>query len=496
MATKYTHFKGRYLGYFSPDKPQHVNAFTFQDLQWESIEITDIEALENRIIDSEKVGDYIYMPVLKARSTSKLKAVLQKGIDLVIIGEDDQAFSEDLHHVIMRKQGGNRLGEFQPVRESGMVKINELTYCSSGEIRFSIPNGELVEPVKPADIPVIPKDDIPVVTGPQQEIDVIPDLVINPTRNRTIPTVPLSKVPRLGCLGMIGKFLKWYFIIALIYALFTGISSWFKRSGDESNRFKTDDGAVQQEKPRLNPEQDTLAPMPWDYLTDHRIAWSDFISHRYLANYSTSSKSFDDSQKQHAPWANPQTNDAMSFWNGLYASFSSHDTEKLDSLTQYFRSERQRNVMDAASTAEMVITFIQEIPYCLVHEGSCSEAENLGGFMKEYHQADKPCLPQIIGGVQSPYEFIHNLKGDCDTRSLLGFTLLSRLGIPASIWVSNEYGHSVMGVGVPGPIQNVKMVNGFRHAGVELTSKGFRLGMLAPEHSNMNNWNVVLYKNP
>jgi hypothetical protein len=40
------------------------------------------------------------------------------------------------------------------------------------------------------------------------------------------------------------------------------------------------------------------------------------------------------------------------------------------------------------------------------------------------------------------------------------------------------------------------MVNGFRHAGVELTSKGFRLGMLSPEHSNMNNWDVVLYKNP
>ena len=127
MATKYTHFKGRYLGYFSPDKPQHVNAFTFQDLQWESIEITDVEAIDDRVIDSEKVGDYIYMPILKARPKSKVKAVLRKGIDVVIIGKEDQVFSEDLHHVIMRKQGGNRLGEFQPVRESGMVKINEYT---------------------------------------------------------------------------------------------------------------------------------------------------------------------------------------------------------------------------------------------------------------------------------------------------------------------------------------------------------------------------------
>ena len=495
MATKYKHFKGKYLGYFSPDKPQHVHAFTFQDLQWESIEIKDIEAIEDRVIDSEKVGDYIYMPVLKTRSKSKLKAVFQKGIDVVIIGKDEQAYSEDLYQVIMRRQGGNRLGEFQPVRESGMVKINEHTFCSTGEIRFSIPDGEIAKPVKTLPITPTSNVEIPIVTTPQHEINVIPDLVINPT-NTTRPNFPNSTVPKVGCLGMIGKLLKWYFIFALIYGLFMAISGWAKKSGDDNNRFKTDEGAVQEDKPRLNPNQDTLAPMPWDYLTDHRIEWSDFISHRYLAKYSTSSKSFEDSQRLHAPWANPQTNNAMSFWNGLYSSFSSHDSEKLDSLTQYFNSERQRNAMDAAATAEMVITFIQEIPYCLVHDGSCNDAIKMGGFVQEYHQANKPCLPQIIAGVQTPYEFIHNLKGDCDTRSLLGFSLLSRLGIPASIWVSEEYGHSVMGVGVPGPIQNVKMVNGFRHAGVELTSKGFRLGMLSPAHTNMNNWDVVLYKNP
>jgi hypothetical protein len=95
----------------------------------------------------------------------------------------------------------------------------------------------------------------------------------------------------------------------------------------------------------------------------------------------------------------------------------------------------------------------------------------------------------------SPYEFIHTLKGDCDTRSLLAYTLLGRLGIPASIWVSDVYGHSVLGVGLGVGTQNAKTIEGIRHAAVELTAKGFRLGMLSPSHGNMNNWNIALFNN-
>jgi hypothetical protein len=143
-------------------------------------------------------------------------------------------------------------------------------------------------------------------------------------------------------------------------------------------------------------------------------------------------------------------------------------------------------------TAEMVVTFIQEIPYYLVHDGSCEEASSQGGFVADYHAEGKPCLAEIIGGVQSPYEFVHNLKGDCDTRSLLGYTLLSKLGIESSVWISPAYGHSILGVAVPVNSQYYKVVNGTRYFGVELTAKGFRIGMISPEQANMNNWNVVL----
>jgi hypothetical protein len=179
----------------------------------------------------------------------------------------------------------------------------------------------------------------------------------------------------------------------------------------------------------------------------------------------------------------------------VYAEFAGRDEQKLDSLAEVFRAEQQKRNLNSGQTAEMVITFIQEIPYCLIHEGSCAEANKMAGFIAEYHQEGKPCLPNIITGLQSPYEFIHNLKGDCDTRSLLGFSLLSKLGIPASVWVSEAYGHSVLGVGLGSGGTYYKMVGGIRHSAVELTAKGFRLGMISPEQGDMNNWKIALYKN-
>jgi hypothetical protein len=100
-----------------------------------------------------------------------------------------------------------------------------------------------------------------------------------------------------------------------------------------------------------------------------------------------------------------------------------------------------------------------------------------------------------VAGVQSPYEFMHNLKGDCDTRSLFGHAVLNRLGISSSVWVSSAYGHSILGVGVPGSSGNRKVINGVPHYGVELTAKGFRIGMVAPDQSQMSNWNVAIYSN-
>jgi hypothetical protein len=69
------------------------------------------------------------------------------------------------------------------------------------------------------------------------------------------------------------------------------------------------------------------------------------------------------------------------------------------------------------------------------------------------------------------------------------------LGISSSVWVSEQYGHSILGVGVPVSSGAQKSVMGVPHYGVELTAKGYRLGMISPDQRNLRNWDIALYKN-
>ncbi len=489
--TAFRHFTGEYRAWFKISTAQSVHTHSFQGLELDALEIRNLRPLENRLVDTERAGDYLYFPIIRARKKSSFARLLQSGAaDIVILADETQAFSEDLEQVILRSHSGERKNAGSQIRQARFGRISPDLMQMEGIISFSVP----AEPMRVAastenPLPASPAPFI-LNENPIGSINEIPDLVLN-----RIPE-PLRTIPQEagGCFMQLFRLGRWAFYMILFLAFLGWIGSWLKDSGGEELT-DTGEGKVETDKPRLNPKQDTLAPMPWDYLTDHRIRWNDFIEHGFLAQYSTSSKQFEDSRSMHPAFASPQVSEAMQYWNAVYTEFARQDAPKLDSLLRYFQNEQKAKNLNSVQTAEMVVTFIQEIPYCLVHEGSCRDASRQAGFISDYHRAGKPCLPEIIAGVQSPYEFLHNLKGDCDTRSLLGFSILSRMGIPASVWVSEAYGHSVLGVGLGSGGSYYKMVGGIRHSAVELTAKGFRLGMISPEQGDMNNWEIALYKN-
>lgn len=233
-----------------------------------------------------------------------------------------------------------------------------------------------------------------------------------------------------------------------------------------------------------------------DSLFAHRIQWEDFANRAYLKNYNTRLGLYSHSASKHSELAsvNPG-NDVNKYFRNIYTTLIFNDEAKLDSIINYFSTKRSQLGLSNLETAEAVVTFIQEIPYYLLHDGTCKAASAQGNaFITSYHSEGKPCLPNVVAGVQSPYEFLHNLKGDCDTRSLLCYAILSNLNIPASIWVSEAYGHSVIGIGVPAAGNNYKTINSRRYYATELTSKGFRVGMISPQQTNMNNWTSTLTK--
>jgi hypothetical protein len=474
----------------------HQSAFSYAFPEW--IEITDLLRLESRSPEAEKVGDFLAFPSLHARKPGLLAGLFNAGqAEIVIQGDQGRVFTEDLHQPVLIRQSGSRLPHNPVIRHATHTTTESGIQIFTGIIYFSFW------------VPTLPAVPMVTTSDPTQTIPVgrIENITIDTPGSDKIPEpkTPVSVDPvfRLGhalggCLASIFSLLKWGFYLFLLLLFLGFLAGLLKQSGEEvvpEDAGNTE--TVKSGKKRLNPEQDTLAPVPtWDYLTDHEIQWEDFESQNYLARYTTSSKLFQQSQKLHTPFANPTGYySAMQYWSAVYSEFSQQDRPKMDSLVRLFDGLRRQYRLSVPATAEMVITCIQEIPYYLIHDGTCSAASQESGFIRSYHAERKPCVPNIIAGVQSPYEFAHTLKGDCDSRSLFAFNILSKMGIPVSIWVSETYGHSVLGVGLGQGGHLYKTVGGVRHFPVELTAKGFRLGMISPDQGNMNNWDIALYNN-
>lgn len=276
-------------------------------------------------------------------------------------------------------------------------------------------------------------------------------------------------------------------LIGLSYLLLGNIKNLLPDPGKKRSSVR-----IRDRKPLPSPK-----PGKIDSLYEHYMTWTDFEPRDYEGLYPTTLLEYRQSNNFHQALRSmevPGGEDA--YWRSEYGLLVRNDRKKLDSLTEVFKTRKQENRLSPVQAAEMVVSYIQQIPYVLVHDNSCEAAIAQGNdFMRSYHLEGRPCLADIQAGVQSPYEFAHDLKGDCDTRSLFAFHILSAMEIPCSVWVSGVYGHSVIGIGLPAGGRNFKNVNGTRHFGTELTNTGFRLGMLAPDQTDMDNWKVALETN-
>ena len=493
MATKMLHYKGEFTGVYVLKHRDDAQASSFFDLKWHSIQVKNLKRLKTRDSEAEKTGDFFFQSKLQS-------GILPWNVkNLLIVKSDTEAFSQTLHQVVFKNFSGNRKEDFGPIRKFTHERYNDNQFYTEGEIYFSIP-----DPVQPIVIPPNPVAIVETaqstVASPSGDLRAIPDTVANPVSTSGGLSNLLNVFSKAGnqaggCFQGLMKLLKWIAIIGLIFFALKFLNQLLSNTVKKDKEDKSKAHNVKMGEPRLNPDQDTLAPPPWDYLVDHEVQWDDFIDNDYIGKYTTSTLKFAESNRMHNAWAKVPQNKVSNFWGEIYDNMSNSDNPKLDSLVNYFQNERQAKGLNELEAAEMVVAFIQEIPYVLVHDETCEKTIAGGGFAAEYHAEGRECLAEIVAGVQSPYEFLHNMKGDCDTRSLLGYTILSKMKIPCSIWVSQAYGHSIMGVALPAQSKNYKTVNGMRHFGVELTARGYRLGMMASDQTDMDNWTVVLFNN-
>jgi hypothetical protein len=179
-------------------------------------------------------------------------------------------------------------------------------------------------------------------------------------------------------------------------------------------------------------------------------------------------------------------------WTQIYSNIVNNDKDKLNELISMYSEIQKKESLDRRKFADMVVASIQHIPYVLVHESSCYQASQQGGFAQEYHSEGKPCIAEIKYGIQSPVEFMSNFKGDCDTRSVLCFLILSKFGYDTAVLVSNEYGHSILGIADKiGGGDHVKY-RGKRYYVWETTATDWKAGNIPPGCSNLRYWDVAL----
>ena len=231
-----------------------------------------------------------------------------------------------------------------------------------------------------------------------------------------------------------------------------------------------------------------------DTIINHTIHWEDRDSTRYTIQLSISSSALNRSTVAH----NQMDVQQYSFQGiaAVYRYMLNTDRDYTLPVATAFDSLARSKSLDRLHKASMIVSCIQSIPYTLVVDNACVADYN-DDYIKEYLESCNHdcCKGYSKFGVQSPVEFIGDLKGDCDTRALMLFDLLGKLGYKVALMISNYYKHALIAVCIdkaPADQEVSILINGERYYLWETTSKGFGPGELPVTISNLNHWDIAL----
>ncbi|MDC7995266.1 hypothetical protein [Altibacter sp. HG106] len=180
------------------------------------------------------------------------------------------------------------------------------------------------------------------------------------------------------------------------------------------------------------------------------------------------------------------------FWGNLYDYIDRTDSPKLDLLLQTFQEVGNTYRLNPREFAEMVVSCVQDIPYSFVFEEACLPPQRYeSSIRKILLECPECCIGNIPYGIQNPVSFIQNLKGDCDTRTVLIYSILKHFNYDVAILNSDFYRHSIIGLNLPGSGKH-KVHNGKRYYVWETTAPYFELGSLPYNFNDITHWDVIL----
>jgi hypothetical protein len=300
----------------------------------------------------------------------------------------------------------------------------------------------------------------------------------------------------LFLLSRTGRFIRtlgWIFLVCQLLYYFTQVREALKvdHKKDDSEYVEPEDDDVvetEMDSTRVTTEDKDTVKLKYRI---HNHQWKDNASWNYSGEFKVRDDYYNISRiKRNQLTINAES--SMGYWRQVYRRLTNERLEFLDEVVNEYKRIIKKKQLNRSKAADMVVTSIQNIPYCLVHDLSHSEADRqYGGFITEWHQKGGPCLELIKFGLQSPTEFMGNFKGDCDTRSVMLYHVLSRLGYDVVVLASDQYGHAILGISgnYRGKYVNY---NGLNYYVWETTYPGYEPGVISDECGNMRYWYVAL----
>jgi len=167
------------------------------------------------------------------------------------------------------------------------------------------------------------------------------------------------------------------------------------------------------------------------------------------------------------------------YWGKVYHDLLQYESDRLWALQDSLKNIGLQESLNSVDFADMVVSFVQDIPYSFIMSKSCDEA------------GDTPCVADQKFGLLSPVEFLYTLKGDCDTRTTVLYKLLKHFGYDVKVVISSEYAHAMLAINLPLTGDYLTYM-GKRYYFWETTNIGWQPGMLDADMKNINYWNIAL----
>ncbi|NND63885.1 MAG: hypothetical protein HKN48_11915 [Flavobacteriaceae bacterium] len=220
----------------------------------------------------------------------------------------------------------------------------------------------------------------------------------------------------------------------------------------------------------------------------HRI-WKDNYGNQFEASLPIRERDFN-RLRNHIDSYSPSR--GGNFWGKLYDYIDRTDTPSLDLVMKTFEEIHEEKLLNQMEFAEMVVSCIQDIPYSFVFQGDCLEPDNYEDSIRRILEScPECCIGNVAYGIQNPVSFLQNLKGDCDTRTVLIYSILKHFRYDVAILNSDFYRHSILGINLPAKGIN-KVYYGKKYVVWETTAKYFTVGELPTNFNDITHWNVVL----